>query len=121
AHFVMALAGAVAICAISVLLSRLAGFDWLRWVGAHSIVIYLSFVIPMGVFRTVLLAVMPEIDAGLASLATLIVAVVSPIVLYWIIARIGFGGFLFERPSWAHLPGAPGSRREMRPAPAPAE
>lgn len=121
AHFVMALAGAVAICAISVLLSRLAGFGWLRWVGAHSIVIYLSFVIPMGIFRTVLLAVIPEIDAGLASLATLIVAVVSPIVLYWIIARIGFGGFLFERPSWAHLPGSPGSRREMRPAPAPAE
>ena len=121
AHFVMALAGAVAICAISVLLSRLAGFGWLRWVGAHSIVIYLSFVIPMGVFRTVLLAVMPSIDAGLASLATLIVSIVSPIVLYWIIGRIGFGFFLFERPAWAHLPGAPGSRWGIRPAPAPAE
>lgn len=121
AHFVMALAGAVAICATAVLLSRLVAVDWLRWVGAHSIVIYLSFVIPMGVFRTVLLAVMPDIDAGIASLMTLIVAVASPIVLYWIIGRIGFGGFLFERPAWAHLPGAPGSRWGIRPAPAPAE
>lgn len=121
AHFVMALAGAVAICAAAVLLSRLPALNWLRWVGAHSIVIYLSFVIPMGVFRTVLLAVMPSIDAGLASLATLMVAVISPIILYWIIARIGFGSFLFERPTWAHLPGAPGSRWGTRPAPAPAE
>ena len=121
ANFVMALAGALAICAASVLIARLAGFAWLRWVGAHSIVIYLSFVIPMGTFRTVLLAVMPEIDAGLASLATLVVSIVSPIIVYWIISRIGFGTFLFERPSWAHLPGAPGSRWAERPVPAPAE
>ncbi|WMT90035.1 acyltransferase family protein [Pelagibacterium sp. H642] len=121
ANFVMAMAGALAICAASVLLARLAGFHWLRWIGAHSIVIYLSFVIPMGSFRTVLLAVMPNIDAGLASLATLIVSVVSPIIVYWIISRIGFGKFLFERPSWAHLPGAPGSRWAGRPVPAPAE
>ncbi|WP_332716039.1 acyltransferase family protein [Pelagibacterium mangrovi] len=121
ANFVMAMAGAMAICAGSVLLARLAGFQWLRWVGAHSIVIYLSFVIPMGTFRTVLLAVMPNIDAGIASLATLIVSLVSPIILYWIISRIGFGKFLFERPSWAHLPGAPNSRWTQRPIPAPAE
>jgi uncharacterized membrane protein YcfT len=121
ANFVMAMAGALAICAGSVLLARLAGFQWLRWVGAHSIVIYLSFVIPMGTFRTVLLAVMPNIDAGIASLATLIVSIVSPIILYWIISRIGFGKFLFERPTWAHLPGASNSRWTQRPVPAPAE
>ena len=122
ANFVMAMAGATAICSASVLLARLATMDWLRWVGAHSIVIYLSFVIPMGSFRTVLLRLVPDIDAGIASLACLIVAVVCPLILYWIISRIGFGKFLFERPAWAHLPGAPGSRwGTPRPAPVPAE
>lgn len=121
AMFLLALAGAMAVCAIAVLISELRAFGWLRWIGAHSIVIYLSFVIPMGVFRTVLLRVAPEIDAGIASLATLIVAVVSPVVLYWIIGKIGFGKSLFERPSWAHLPGAPGSRQATAPKPAPAE
>lgn len=122
ANFVMAMAGATVICSASVLLARLATMDWLRWVGAHSIVVYLSFVIPMGSFRTVLLRFVPEIDAGVASLACLIVAVVCPLILYWIISRIGFGKFLFERPAWAHLPGAPGSRwGTPRPAPVPAE
>ncbi|WP_417582363.1 acyltransferase family protein [Pelagibacterium sp.] len=122
ANFAMALAGATAVCAASVLLARLAAMEWLRWIGAHSIVIYLSFVIPMGSFRTVLLRFVPEIDAGIASLASLVVAIVCPLILYWLIGKIGFGKFLFERPSWAHLPGAPGSRwGTPRPATVPAE
>lgn len=121
ATMVLALAGAVAICAASVLLAKLAQFDWLRWVGEHSIVIYLSFVLPMGIFRTVLLRLAPDIDAGIASLLVLIVAVASPIVLYWLIRRIGFGHFLFERPAWARLPGAPGSAWSRTPARQPAE
>ncbi|WP_116653834.1 acyltransferase family protein [Pelagibacterium sediminicola] len=121
AMFVLALAGAMAVCAAAVLVAQLRAMGWLRWIGAHSIVIYLSFVIPMGIFRTLLLAVMPGIDAGIASLATLAVAIVAPIIAYWIIGRIGFGKFLFERPAWAHLPGAPGSRWNAAPQPAPAE
>ena len=75
----------------------------------------------MGSFRTILLRFVPQIDAGIASLACLIVAVVCPLILYWIIGKTGLGKFLFERPAWAHLPGAPGSRWAQRPAPAPAE
>ena len=33
------------------------------------------------------------------------VAIISPLVLYWIVQRTGLGKFLFERPAWAHLPG----------------
>src|SRR5690606_26426442 len=121
AMFVLAMAGAMAVCAAAVLVAEMRAVGWLRWIGAHSIVIYLSFVIPMGIFRTLLLAVMPGIDVGIASLATLAVAIVAPIVAYWIIGRIGFGKFLFERPAWAHLPGAPGSRWNAVPRPAPAE
>src|SRR5690606_32591322 len=72
ARFVLALPGAMAVCATAVLVSELHAMNWLRWVGAHSIVIYLSFVIPMGIFRTLLLAVVPNIDPGIASLAALI-------------------------------------------------
>lgn len=118
---VLAALGSLAICTLSVLLTRHSQMNWLAWVGAHSIVIYLSFTLPMGIFRTLLLAVMPGIDTGLASLLVLIVAVISPIIVYWVIGRIGFGHFLFARPSWAQLPGAPGSRWGKQPAPAPAE
>lgn len=104
-RFVLALLGAAAICAIAALLARLPATGWLGWVGAHSLVIYLSFVLPMGIFRTILLALVPGIDTGLASLLVLIVAVTAPLAVYWLIGRIGFGHFLFERPSWAHIPG----------------
>lgn len=122
ATFALAIAGALAVCTAAVLASHAKGFAWLRWIGANSIVIYLSFVIPMGIFRTLLLTIAPGIDAGIASLATLIVAVVSPVLVYWIIGRVGFGRFLFERPDWAILPRAPGSRwTKQQPSPAPAE
>ncbi|GGA48089.1 acyltransferase family protein [Pelagibacterium lentulum] len=123
ATFALAIAGAMAVCAIAALIGNARAFGWLRWVGAHSIVIYLSFVIPMGIFRTLLLAVVPNIDAGLASLLVLFVAIAGPAVVYWIIGKIGFGRFLFERPAWAVVPGAPGSRwtPAEKPVQAPAE
>jgi uncharacterized membrane protein YcfT len=37
------------------------------------------------------------------SLAVLLVSIISPVVLYLVIQRVGFGGFLFERPAWAHV------------------
>ncbi len=43
------------------------------------------------------------------------IALVSPLVLYWLIERTGWGRFLFERPAWAHIPGTPGSRGYVEP------
>jgi uncharacterized membrane protein YcfT len=35
---------------------------------------------------------------------TTLAAAIAPLILgYWIIAKIGFGRFLFERPAWAHI------------------
>ena len=45
------------------------------------------------------------------------IALVSPLVLYWLIRKTGWGRFLFERPAWAHLPGTPGSRGYVKPEP----
>ena len=52
----------------------------------------------------------------------LLSALVSPLILYWLIQKTGWGKFLFERPAWAHLPGTPGSRGYVaKPTTAPAE
>ena len=53
---------------------------------------------------------------SLFSLVVMGIALTSPLVLYWLIERTGWGRFLFERPAWAHLPGTPGSRSYVKPA-----
>lgn len=108
-HLALALAGSAALCASAALLTRLPWMNWLRWMGSKSLIIYVAFVLPMGIARTVLIALGLD-EPTLLSLLTMAVAIVSPLVLYWIVQRIGFGKFLFERPAWAHLPGTRGSR-----------
>lgn len=120
-HLVLALAGSLALCVTAALLSKLAFMDWLRWLGAHSIVVYLSFSIPMALSRVILLKVGIIDDTSLLSLMVMLTALVSPLVLYWAIKKTGWGKFLFERPAWAHLPGTPGSRGYSKPSVAPAE
>src|SRR5690606_41950060 len=55
-------------------------------------------------------------DASLVGVIVMSVALVSPLVLYWLIRKTGWGRFLFDRPGWAHLPGTPGSRGYVKPA-----
>lgn len=116
-HLLLALAGATAICITAALLTRLPFMDWLRWMGSKSLVIYVAFVLPMGIARTILLRLGID-EPNLLSLLTMVVAIASPLILWWIVQKIGFGKFLFERPAWAHLPG---TRRASVAAPAPAE
>ncbi|MFD2646515.1 acyltransferase family protein [Devosia albogilva] len=103
-HLLLALAGAAAICLISALLVRLPWMDWLRWTGTKSMVVYVAFVLPMGVARLILLRLGIE-EPNVLSLATMAVAIVAPLVLWWLTEKTGFGRWLFERPGWAHLPG----------------
>lgn len=121
-HLVLALTGATALCVLAALLAKLPFMDWLRWMGSKSIVIYLAFSLPMAVTRTVLLKLGIISDTGLLSTIVMLVAVISPLILYWLIQRTGWGKFLFERPAWAHIPGTPGARRsDPAPARTPAE
>ncbi|TIT83910.1 MAG: acyltransferase, partial [Mesorhizobium sp.] len=55
------------------------------------------------IFRGLALASGLLTDTGWLSLAVLLVSVVSPVILYFIVKRTGFGNFLFERPAWAHI------------------
>lgn len=118
-HLALGIAGSLAVCVAAALLMRLPMMDWLRWLGAHSIVVYLSFSIPMAASRMILLRLGIIDDISTVSIIVMLTALVSPLVLYWLIQRTGWGKFLFERPAWAHVPGTartPTPRASVQPA-----
>ena len=95
--------GAVAVVAFGTLACTLGrGFDWMRWLGSHSIVVYLAFFLPMIVAREVLMRFAP-LDASLVALLVTVAAVLGPVVLYALVRWTGLGRFLFERPQWAKV------------------
>ena len=110
-HLILALVGTSALCVIAALLTRLPWMNWLRWMGSKSLVIYVAFVLPMGIARTVLIK-LGFVEPTLLGLAVMAISIVSPLILYWLVLKTGWGMFLFERPAWAHLPGTGGARRE---------
>ncbi|MDE2361152.1 MAG: acyltransferase family protein [Hyphomicrobiales bacterium] len=102
-HLALALAGAVALCVFAALVCQRPATNWLRWLGEHSLVVYLAFTIPMSLFRAFALWSGIITQTGPLSAAVLVVSVVTPVALFWIVKRSSFGGFLFERPDWAHI------------------
>lgn len=108
-HLALAVAGALALCVLGSLLMRLPFMEWLRWLGEHSLVVYLAFTLPMSAVR--IIAMRSGIDnTSVLSCLVLVASVGLPVLLYLFVKRTGLGLFLFERPAWAHLPGTPGSR-----------
>ena len=116
-HLILALAGAAAICLTAALLARLSAMDWLRWLGSKSLIVYVAFVLPMGIARILLLRLGVD-EPNILSLLTMLVAITAPLALWWITERLGIGKFLFTRPFWAHLPGV---RRQSSSKAVPAE
>jgi uncharacterized membrane protein YcfT len=116
-HLVLAFLGAGALCMTAVLLSRLASMAWLRWLGEKSLVIYVAFVLPMGIARIALLR-FGITEPNTVSIVTMVVAIAAPLVLWSLVRTLGFGRFLFVRSKWAHLPG---TRPAPRPQAVPAE
>jgi uncharacterized membrane protein YcfT len=96
-------AGALAIVATASLLSLARGSAWLAWLGAHSIVVYLAFFLPMAVTRVVLVKTGLITDIGTVSLLVTAAGVIGPVVLYGMIRWSGWGKWLFERPAWARI------------------
>ncbi len=108
-HLLLALLGALAVCMLAAFLVRFKSMNWLSWMGNHSIVIFLAFSIPMAASREIILKLGLISDTGLISLIVLIIAIISPLILYWLVQKTGYGKFLFERPNWAHISGTKGS------------
>jgi uncharacterized membrane protein YcfT len=99
----LGLAGAAAIVAIAAILARFDAIPALRVMGEHSIVIYLSFFLPMVLMRTALLNLgLIGLDVGTASALITMVAALLPLAFYAATCNTPLR-FLFERPAWAHL------------------
>lgn len=96
-------AGCAAIVGISALIAESRIAEPLRYAGERSIVVYLAFFLPMAATRVVLLKTGLVEDVGLAALIVTIVGVAAPLALDWVIRRIGWGSFLFERPKAFHI------------------
>lgn len=107
-NLILAVIGSIALCVGAALLTRLNWMSWLTRLGAKSLVIYLAFALPMSVIRVVAIR-LGFVEPNLLSMVVFAAAVISPLVLYQLIQWTGIGRFLFERPSWAHIPGTPGS------------
>jgi fucose 4-O-acetylase-like acetyltransferase len=91
------LSGLLFIFNVSFILSRLNAFDWLRYIGKHSLYIYVMHVMAGGLTRGIL------VKLGMAAYPVpLLILVVSaavfvPIAVYQIAMRLGFS-FLFNYP-----------------------
>jgi uncharacterized membrane protein YcfT len=94
-------AGALAIVTAAALLSACPWTGWLRWLGAHSIVVYLAFFLPMAATRVLLLRTGFIQDVGTVSLLVTAAGVAGPVLLYALVRATGLGQFLFRRPAWA--------------------
>ncbi|MGE0597029.1 MAG: acyltransferase family protein [Hyphomonadaceae bacterium] len=95
--------GASAIVAFGALM---AGRDWaapLRYAGRNSIVIYLSFFLPMEVTFRLLSGSGLIPDVGTATALITAVAVIAPLAFHWVIKRTPLN-FLYVRPKAFRLP-----------------
>lgn len=95
--------GAMAIVLLATQLAKFNVASFVRYCGANSIVLYISFTIPMALTRVVLLKLGVITDTGMASLVVWLVALTSPLIVHLILKRTPLN-VLYERPDWVSLP-----------------
>jgi uncharacterized membrane protein YcfT len=110
---VLGLCGAAAVVAAAALLARSGLFDWLRYCGENSIVIYLAFFLPMAATRSALLKIGLIPDIGTISAIVTAAGIAGALAWFWAVRGTPFR-FLFERPAWLRL--APARRPTLQPA-----
>ena len=96
-RIVFGLMGAVAVVTMASLLSRFDAARILRYAGQNSIVIYVSFVLPMAATRIALLKTGIIDDPGVVSLIVWVVAASVPLAIHALIRDTRLR-FLYERP-----------------------
>ena len=109
-------AGALALITAATLVTDTALRAPIAWLGAHSIVIYLAFFLPMAVSRAILLKTGILTDIGAIAFLVTLAGIVGPIVFYALVQWTGYGKFLFERPDWARIDGPYRRKGSMVPA-----
>lgn len=109
-RLLLAISGALALCVTAGLITGLRFTHWLTWLGEHSIVVYLVFVLPMSFIRIGLGKLGLIHDVTLSSFIVMVGSIAISVGFYLLVETTGRGKFLFERPAWAHIPGTKGSK-----------
>lgn len=99
----LATAGALAVCVTAGLLTHTPIAKAMGYLGSRSLVVYLSFLIPMAASRELLLRTGIISNDTAISVIVLVIAVLSPLLIEAVIMKTGFGKFFFIRPKWAHI------------------
>ena len=99
---VFGLLGALAIVVLAVMLERVSPLAWLAFCGRHSLAIYLAFVIPMGVSRSLLVNKLGVTQPDIVMVLVLVGAIVLPLIFERLV-QTGPLRFLFVRPGWTRL------------------
>ena len=95
---VFGLMGAVAVVTLASLLSNFNAARFIRYAGQNSIVIYVSFVLPMAATRMVLLKTGVIEDPGVVALIVWLVAASVPLALHALVRNTP-ARYLYERPA----------------------
>lgn len=95
--------GAMAIVLLASQLSKFHAAPFIKYCGANSIVLYISFTIPMAFTRVILLKLGVITDTGVASMLVWLVALISPLIIHAVLRHTPLR-LLYERPTWAALP-----------------
>lgn len=99
--------GAAAIMAFGTLCSRVEWMHWLSYMGRNSIVVYLGFVVPLGLMRRFIVAPPVAVDPGTLALIVMVLAIIGALLLHRAVRHTPLR-FLFSRPAWASIqPSAP--------------
>jgi uncharacterized membrane protein YcfT len=109
----LGLMGAVAVVSVSALMAKSDVLAPLRWLGEHSIVVYLAFFLGMAASRSVLLKTGLIPDLGTVALLVTASGIAVAVALYLAVRNAPLK-FLFERPAWARLESKP--RYALQPA-----
>ena len=100
---VLGLSGAIAIILIASLMAIFDVGRFIRFCGQNSIVLYLSFTIPMAITRLVLAKLNLIQDVGLVSLIVWLAALTTPLLVFVVLRHTPLR-FLYARPDVIALP-----------------
>ena len=98
----LGLIGAAAVVSVSALMAKSDVFAGLRYLGKHSIVVYLAFFLGMAASRSVLLKLNLIPDLGTVALIVTASGIAGAVALFWAVRNTPLR-FLFARPAWARL------------------
>jgi uncharacterized membrane protein YcfT len=106
--------GAFGIQLAATLIARFSGAHWVRYLGQNSIVVYLGFVIPLGMMRRFIASPHVPLDLGTLAFVVMVLSVAGAMLLYWLLRATPLR-FLYVRPRWARLHVSPAASLRSQP------